>query len=246
MEAAKRRLLIQLEDLDFPPFAAKSGETHPLSFRFLEETTDPSGNVQPVTTGHQNGVITIDLAEADSVHRERLRVRFGEPHRTLVGHMRHEIGHYIEWVWEDRLHARGSRDLFGDPQASNYSDALQQYYQNGPPADWEQDFVSGYATMHPWEDFAETVNVYLDLAAIATTANDLGGYRIDLSPTADPVRLVQSVLDIVIEVSEYNFDLGLSPLLPENLPPTVINKLALVHSLRSETEQVGIGTNVRK
>jgi len=234
MESAKRRLLIQLEELGLPPFAAGTGESHPLSFQFMAETTDSNGNVQPVTTGHQNGVITIDLAEANSVHRERLRVRFGEPHRTLIGHLRHEVGHYIEWAWEARLAEGPCRGLFGDPGVADYSDAMEQYYQQGPPGNWEESFVSAYATMHPWEDFAETVNVYLDISAIATTANDLGGYQIDISPGGDADSFVKKVLNIVIEVSEYNFDLGLSPLLPENLPPKVMSKLAFIHSLRSE------------
>ncbi len=93
--------------------------------------------------------------------------------------------------------------------------------------------MSAYATMHPWEHFAETVNVYLDIMAIATTANDISDRKLDLTPAASPQQLVAKVLEIVIEVSEYNFDLGLMPLLPERLSQAVMDKLAFVHRLRS-------------
>ena len=110
---------------------------------------------------------------------------------------------------------------------------MQRHYDQGPPNNWAEHHVSAYATMHPWEDFAETVNVYLDILAIATTANDLGGRNLALSADADVHELVAAILKIVVEVSEYNFDLGLLPLLPEHLPPPVMEKLAFVHSLRS-------------
>lgn len=233
MESAKRRLLLQLEDLRLPPFIADTLQTHPLRFDFLEDSVDAEGKPKKVTTGHENGLITINLAEADSVHRERLRVQFGEPQRTLIGHMRHEVGHYIDWAWASRVAAKKYHSLFGDPDAVDYSEAMKRHYEQGPPTDWHDNHASAYATMHPWEDFAETVNLYLDIMAIATTANDIGGQGLDLSPETDAAKLVKSVLDIVIQVSEYNFDLGLLPLLPERLSPMVVHKLSYVHSLRS-------------
>jgi hypothetical protein len=237
MELAKRRLLVQLEDLQLPPFANNLMEAHPLAFQFLDDLLSNSGQPSSITTGHESGLITINLAEADSVHRERLRVELGEPHRTLIGHMRHEVGHYIDWAWASRVAADDYRRLFGDPGALVYNRAMTRYYQQGPPADWADRHVSAYAAMHPWEDFAETVNVYLDITAIATTANELSGRCLVLTPNADPQQLVAAVLKIVIEVSEYNFDLGSAPLLPERLPPAVVDKLAYVHGLRSKTSQ---------
>ena len=234
-EAAKRRLLSQLDDLQFPPFVDDLQTTHPLTFEFKEDTVGKDGNPIKVTTGHQNGVITINLAEADSVHRERLRVQLGEPQRTMIGHMRHEVGHYIDWALASRVAADQYHGLFGDPESTDYCEAMKRHYQRGPLANWADHHVSAYATMHPWEDFAETVNAYLDILAIATTANDIGGRKLDLSANADAENLVKSVLEIVVEVSEYNFDLGLSSLLPERLPPAVIAKLAYIHSLRSKS-----------
>jgi hypothetical protein len=235
MEAAKRRLLHQLEDLCLPPYIADTATTHPLRFAFREDAVGKDGQKKPVTTGHQNGLITINLAEADSVHREQVRVQLGEPQRTIIGHMRHEVGHYIDWAWASRVAADEYHQLFGDPAKFDYSVAMKRHYEMGPPLNWADNHVSAYATMHPWEDFAETVNVYLDIMAIATTANDIGGQQFDLSVDADPTSLVRSVLQIVVEVSEYNFDLGLTPLLPERLPPAVIEKLCCIHRLRSDS-----------
>ncbi|MDA8746216.1 putative zinc-binding metallopeptidase, partial [Rubripirellula amarantea] len=211
IESAKRRLLHQLEDLGLPPYVADTHQTHPLRFAFLEDTVNENGEREKVTTGHENGLITINMAEADSVHRERQRVRLGEPQRTLIGHMRHEVGHYIDWAWASRVAPQRYYDLFGNPDLVDYTEAMERHYEQGPPANWAANHVSAYATMHPWEDFAETVNVYLDITAIATTACDLSQRKLDLSAKADAEQLVSSVLDIVIEVSEYNFDLGLLP-----------------------------------
>ncbi len=234
IESDKRRLILQLEDLSLPPFIDDLQQSHPLSFEFLEDTVNVCGQAGNVITGHENGLITINLAEADSVHRERVRVELNEPQRTLIGHMRHEIGHYIDWSWASRVASEEYRQLFGDPAAFDYDDAIKRHYEHGPPSNWATNYVSAYATMHPWEDFAETVNVYLDIMAIATTSNDLGRSELDLSVFADAELLVRSVLKIVVEVSEYNFDLGLTPLLTERIPPAVIDKLAYVHALRSK------------
>lgn len=237
LEVAKRRLLIQLDQLGLPPFVDGVNITHPLTFQFLADSVDASGEQKKVMTGHENGTITINIAEADSVQRERTRVNLDEPQRTLIGHMRHEVGHYIDWSWASRVDAVGYHNLFGDPNSVDYSEAMQRHYDHGPPANWADEHVSQYATMHPWEDFAETVNAYLDIMAIATTANDQGSLSFDLSPSGDAAKIIEEVLKIVIKVSEYNFDLGLAALLPERLSAPVVEKLAYVHSLRQPVKQ---------
>lgn len=233
MEASKRQLLLQLMELKLPPYVDDLRTTHPLTFRFIEDSV-VNGQTCKTLTGHTDGVITVNLAEADTVHRERQRVDLDEPQRTLIGHMRHEIGHYIDWAWASRVDREGYIQVFGDPSQSDYATAVKRCYQSDAPRGWEQHHVSRYASIHPWEDFAETVNVYLDLMAIAVTANDQGTARMDTSPSSDPSKLVPEVLKIVVEVSEYNHDLGLNALLPEKLPPTVIKKLAFVHQLRTK------------
>ncbi len=233
LERAKRRLLIELHSLNLPPFLSELSQTHPLSFQFLEDVSLPGGSIQKVLTGHDCGVIVVNALEADSVHRESVRVSLGEPQRTLIGHMRHEAGHYIDWSFASRVAPQEYNQLFGDPGAVNYDLAMQNHYQHGAPPNWAESFVSAYATMHPWEDFAETVNVYLDIMAIGETANDQGLARIDLTAQVTAQSIVKEILRIATMVSEFNFDFGLLPLLPERLRPKVIDKLAYVHRLRS-------------
>ena len=109
-----------------------------------------------MVTGHDDGVITLDLAEADDPHREELRQQLAEPYRTLLGHFRHEIGHYY-WpiLASDPESLAASRALFGDDR-EDYGEALKRHYNDGPPPDWQERHVSSYATMHPFEDWAET------------------------------------------------------------------------------------------
>ncbi len=145
-----------------------------LQFEFLED-----GNMgAKVLTGHDNGLITMNIAEADDALRERMRAEMHEPYRTLLGHFRHEIGHY----YFDRLVTNTSweepfREMFGDERV-DYAQALQAHYDNGPPADWDQSYVSAYATTHPWEDWAETWAHYLHIVDTVDTAAACG-FKLD-------------------------------------------------------------------
>jgi len=231
LERAKRRLLVQLDHLQLPPFSPDPAFNHPLAFEFKHDQTLPDGSLERVFTGHQNGCITVNVQEADSVYRERIRVELGEPQRTLIGHMRHEYGHYLNGCCEADCPDR-CRLLFGDPQAVSYADAKWQYYQQGPAADWSQRHASAYATMHPWEDFAETVNLYLDLMAIAETANDQQTAAIDVTTPFDFRQAVPDILAVAIAASEFNLDMGLPVLLPESIAEPVVDKLEFIHGLR--------------
>lgn len=161
----KRRLLVQLAELGLPvdPFWEREGG---LAFDLLSSY---SGQGR-VTIGHANGVITIDLVETLADYREALRIRLREAYRTMLGHFRHEVGHYYQWIlveqtgWIDEC-----RELFGDERAL-YSDALDRHYANGAPDGWEASFISEYATMHPWEDFAESFAHYLHITDSLATA----------------------------------------------------------------------------
>ncbi len=231
LEAAKRRLLHQLEQLDLPPFSIVT-PTNLLSFQFLSDFTDAEGSFKQVYTGHRNGVITINVREADNVYREKTRVELGEPQRTLIGHLRHEYGHYLDLCIPASVRGKYV-ELFGDPMESSYDVAKSRYYENGVPADWKSNFVSGYATMHPWEDFAETTNLYLDMQAITSTARDSGWlWKSDAPPTLQIDDLVRESLKIAVMVSELNGDLGLPTLLPENIEVPVLAKLDFIHGFR--------------
>lgn len=160
-ERAKRRLFLQLLSL---------GLLDP-----VPGSADPSFEMQwsddgSVTIGHADGVITIDVAEADDARRERLKDRLGEPYRTMLGHLRHEIGHFY-WPRLAGTDANVGRvrEVFGDDRV-DYAAAIDAHYAEGPPADWPQRYVSAYATMHPWEDWAECFAHLLHLLDTLDTA----------------------------------------------------------------------------
>ena len=171
LEVAKRRLVYSLLQLRLPVANRVDDPVNGLAFEFLADQPQASG---PVLTGHLGGVITINLAEADDAERERRRLQLHEPYRTLLGHVRHEVGHYY---WErliagsDRLEP--FRALFGDERAS-YAEALKRNYEQGPPADWANSHISSYATMHPWEDWAETWAHFLHVVDSLGTAIGFG------------------------------------------------------------------------
>lgn len=165
LEAAKRRLLYTLWELHLQPHPKTDDETSGLAFEFLEDMPD-----QRVMTGHANGLITLNIAEADPVEREKMREQMHEPYRTLLGHFRHESGHYyFDCLVNGTPWIGAFRDLFGD-ERQDYGEALQRHYQSGPPPDWDQRFISAYASSHPWEDWAESWAHYLHMFDTLDTA----------------------------------------------------------------------------
>ncbi|GJM29384.1 MAG: hypothetical protein DHS20C17_20190 [Cyclobacteriaceae bacterium] len=168
LETAKHRLIYQLHQLNLPLIPRSQDVENGLAFDFL-------GVINPhnATTGHANGVITIILKEADSVYREQMRKRLSEPYRTLLGHFRHEIGHYYWKLLLKNGDLSGFRELFGD-ERTNYDNSLQNYYASDTPKDWAQSYITEYATAHPWEDWAETWAHYLHLMDTLETASSLG------------------------------------------------------------------------
>jgi hypothetical protein len=169
LEAAKRRLLYGLTSQGLLVVDQHQDPAHGLGFEFIADQPD-----QPALTGHADGLITINIREADPVERERAKSDLHESFRTLLGHLRHESGHYY---W-DRLVANGPRleevrALFGDDR-QDYSEAMKRHYEHGAPADWNDRFVSAYASMHPWEDFAETWAHHLHMVDAVEIASHLG------------------------------------------------------------------------
>jgi hypothetical protein len=225
LEEAKRRLLFQLDRLGLAYDAARGAPTT-LRFHFKADTP-----AEPVQTGHADGVITINLAEADPVSREQVRQQFHEPHRTLIGHFRHEMGHYFYMTM-----IAGKRDaafarVFGDPNQPPYGEALQQYHASGPAADWNVGFISAYASAHPWEDFAETLAFYFDMRSVLETTDQ---YLPKLIPRRKRKKL-DSLLNgyrrVGIAVNELNRAMGLTDLVPEVVNASVQPKLAFCHDL---------------
>ena len=218
-----------------------------LAFEFLEDSTQ--GDASRVLTGHDNGVITVNIAEADDVEREKQRTMQHEPYRTLLGHFRHEIGHYY---W-DRLipeteHLTQFRELFGDERA-DYQQALQKHYNDGPPPNWEQGYISAYATMHPWEDWAESWAHLLHMVDALETASAAGlslkPKRSDepsMRPPPDPLhtrherfdQMVDAWFPLTYVLNNLNRGLGLPDSYPFVLSAPVIAKLRFIHQVVTE------------
>ncbi|AZD97876.1 zinc-binding metallopeptidase family protein [Pseudomonas chlororaphis] len=242
VEIAKRRLVAQLVSLGLPLIAKSEDEESGLAFDFLG--VDRQGKMP--MTGHANGLITLDVKEADDAYREQVRVQMHEPYRTLLGHFRHEVGHYY---W-DRLIADSHwlepcRALFGDERAS-YAEALDRHYQQGAPNDWSQAYVSAYATMHPWEDWAETWAHYLHMMDAVDTALGFGmsaremdfDYQpFPLDTLYDPqhpggpafLSFVNAWIELAGMLNELSRSMGQPDFYPFILPPAVIAKLHFIH-----------------
>lgn len=231
-EKAKRRLIAELAELRLPVTGRDVDTEFGLAFDLL------SSEEQQVMTGHHNGVITLDLAEGDDVHREQLRISMDEPYRTLLGHFRHEIGHYFYYrlVETSADYADRFRVLFGDPNA-DYQAALDRHYQQGVPEGWEASFVSSYATMHPAEDWAETFAHYLhvrdtlDTAAAFALAPAGGTFdRRVLGPSGFDA-IIEMWLPLAWSLNMVNRSMGHDDLYPFVLPGPVLEKMRLIHEI---------------
>lgn len=244
LETAKHRLIYSLLRLGLPILSKTDDPQEGLTFDFLSAAPDPGSAGSAVMTGHAAGLITIDLAEADDPSRESRRDRFAEPYRTILGHFRHEIGHYY---W-DRLVAPsaaldGFRVLFGD-ERRDYAESLEAYHADGPAPDWHDRFVSAYASAHPWEDWAESWAHYLHILDTLETAH---GFGLSLSPEAGRDRALATIVDadpydqgefdavlrhwlpVTYAVNALNRSMGQPDLYPFVLAPAVVDKLRFIH-----------------
>ena len=198
---------------------------------------------EPVLTGHDSGIITIALAEADDAEREARRTGMGEPYRTLLGHFRHEIGHhYWDLLVQGQPAQARFRALFGD-ETADYATALQAYYANGAPAGWPQTHISAYATAHPWEDFAETFAHYLHIVDTVEMAAAFGvrarprdanlAVHVDFDPYLEPdiQHIVDNWIPLASMLNNLNRAMGHPDAYPFVLTPQVIDKLGFVHDL---------------
>jgi hypothetical protein len=242
LEIAKHRLFYQLLRLTLPlanrADAAESG----LAFDFPAAL--PSG--PRVMTGHDNGIITIALAEADDVEREKQRAAMHEPYRTLLGHFRHEVGHYFwDRLVRDASLLEACRAVFSDERA-DYGAALQSHYDKGAPANWPENFVSAYATAHPWEDFAETWAHYLHIIDALEMARALGmqvsprldrggdleaRIEFDAYRLHDTAQLVESWVPISVALNCLNRAMGLADAYPFVLSAEITRKLGFINDL---------------
>lgn len=246
IETAKRRLFYSLLRLKLP-LATKSQAKTGLAFDFLAPTH------RPVMTGHLDGVITINLAEADDAEREKQRGAMDEPYRTLLGHFRHEIAHYY---WDRLVRDEGSinefRAVFGDERL-DYSDALRRHHAEGAPTNWADTYVTAYASCHPWEDFAETWAHYFHIVDTLETARAFGirtrprssnPQTLDASVDFDPYsasidRLIDAWLPLTFAFNSINRSMGIGDLYPFALSAPTMLKLNYVYNKIHRRSPVG-------
>jgi hypothetical protein len=226
LEAAKRRLIYDLLSLGLPVRDSQ------LRFEFKEDSrTNPLMNDQFVSTGHMAGVITVNAAEADEVFREKMRQQMNEPWRTLLGHLRHESGHYYFSLVIDAANRDEARALFGD-ETAHYQSALERYYRGGPAPDWHDRFISAYASAHPSEDWAECWAHYLHIRAVLETAT--AGGLLD----ADPIsNWYDRFIELVVSLNEIMRSLGLPDAYPFVLTAPVARKIEFIN--RGVTQRYG-------
>jgi len=229
VESAKRRLLYTLNALGLAALP-QSESAAGLTFDIKADTPEAR-----VITGHSDGLITLNLAEADPVLREKARVEMAERYRTLLGHFRHEVGHYY---WDLRVRDTAwlgpFRELFGDERV-DYADALRAHYAGDGGAVWQREFVSSYASAHPWEDWAETWAHYLHITDTLETAQHFGltGFEPGFEPGAHADQPLDPMLDawgeLTVALNAMNRSMGMPDPYPFQLTAPVIEKLTLVH-----------------
>lgn len=243
LERWKRAMLFTLRELGLPIESRKERPENGLMFSFMQDSPDGTNKV---FTGHSDGLITINVAEADDPFREKLRKQLGEGYRTVLGHFRHEIGHYYwDRLIRDSPWLPAYRGVFGD-ESVDYATSVQRHYSQGAPADWPQHYVSAYATMHPWEDWAETWAHYLHIIDTLGTARAYGlvlrpkpGGRAssDLSVAArsldfyDFDALMAGWVPVTVALNSLNRSMGLIDPYPFVLCVDVIEKLRFVHDV---------------
>ena len=245
IEKAKHRLIYSLLMLGLKVVSKTYDPDKGLFFDFIADLNRQGE--EKVLTGHDNGVITINIAEADDIEREMARKAMDEVYRTLLGHFRHEVGHYYwDRIIDNTNNLNDFRKLFGDDRI-DYTEALKQHYENGIPANWEQQYISSYASTHPWEDWAETWAHYLHIVDTLETAYAFGmsvhplaaknssDYNTDIK--SDPYRvdkfekIIDQWLPLTFAMNSLSRSMGQHDIYPFVISPKVIEKLKFIHKV---------------
>ncbi|MBX3413538.1 MAG: putative zinc-binding metallopeptidase [Pirellulales bacterium] len=249
IENAKRRLVSQLLTLGLPVQSKVSEDTERgVMFDLLRSPEEGPR----VLTGHANGLITLNIEEADDSKREKIRNQLHEPYRTLLGHFRHEIGHYYwdrliaDTHWHEKF-----RELFGD-ERQDYAEALQRHYDHGAPADWANQYISTYASSHPWEDWAESWAHYLHVVDSLDTALGFGLRGENVETTVEPftpedlydpdspdakrvILLINSWVQLTTVLNELARSMGQHDFYPFVMSRPVVRKLHFIQLVVNET-----------
>lgn len=242
LEGAKRMLFYSILRWKLPCPTQRTDPDTGLAFDFLADVQHSDGTLTPVMTGHDNGLITINIAEADDAERERRRAQMGEPYRTLLGHFRHEVGHYFwDRLVRDARRLEDFRVVFGD-ERQDYAKALHRHYEAGPEEDWSSRYISYYAAAHPWEDWAETFAHYIHIVDALETAAAFGLRTRGVVTRANPADFdpyvagtIDEILDawvpVTIAINAINRSMGQPDLYPFVMNEAVNQKFAFIHDL---------------
>lgn len=241
MEIAKHRLIYQLQKIGLPLPNKMNNYKNGLCFDFVSNKNNPR-----LMTGHSNGVVTILISEGNSVFREQARKDLLEPYRTLVGHLRHEVGHYFwdQLIKDNSNNLANFRAVFGD-ETLDYGKALDNYYKNGAPENWQKYFISKYATSHAWEDWAETWAHYLHIMDMVETAyffkisgeplhtENILNTKVSFDPYQmnDFDKIIETCVPLTFAVNSINRAMGIPDLYPFVISPAIVEKLRFVHHL---------------
>lgn len=250
IEHAKRRLIYSLLWLELPIITRQEDPQRGLAFHLLEDEEQGFSEfvqLMPmqdrVVTGHKSGVITLNIAEADPISREQNRAQMHEAYRTLLGHFRHESGHYYwDLLLRNSPRIEAFRQQFGDERIG-YDAVLQGYYANGPVANWQENWISAYASAHSWEDWAETWAHYLHMIDTLETASDYGfnledensnrskrpQFSVDYLSSISINDLVSKWSNLSLVLNDLNRSMGLADVYPFVLSQTIIAKLGFIH-----------------
>lgn len=223
-QAAKRRVVRQLHLFGID---LRSGPV-PMRFNLLRSTPE-----NPVITGHDEGLITLDIAEGNPAHLAETQTGLAEAYRAPVGHVRHEAGH---WHWQARIANDPElldqfRELFGDERL-DYAMALQRHYQGTDNGWWRPIYLSHYATAHPWEDYAESFAHVLHMHAMLETAEAEGF----IARPADRLTFEQDyarLAPLTIGLNEMARSMGTAEPYPFAPPLQAVRKMAFVDDLLS-------------
>lgn len=251
LELAKHRLVYTMLRMKLPVVSKATDPQGGLAFDFLADQPGPSGEMERVLTGHADGLITININEADDAKRVQMKQEMGERYRTLLGHFRHEVGHYY-WniLVADSGHIEEYRRLFGD-ERQDYGEALQTHYKQGAPKNWQAQYISPYASAHSWEDWAETWAHYLHMVDTLATAYAFG-LQIEPRVTADESlmadidrdpyrthkfdRIWALWLPLTIAMNSINRSMGQPDTYPFVVADAVVEKLRFIHQVCRSVE----------
>lgn len=250
LEAEKRRLVYSLLRFGLPAFSKIEDPDGGLAFDFLADEEPAFREGAGIVTGHAGGLITLDVAEADHAVRERMRQQMAEPYRTILGHFRHESGHYYwDRLVRDSTWLGSVRECFGDDRL-DYAEALQRHYDSGPSSTWSDHFVSRYASSHPWEDWAETWAHYLHIVDTLETAWQFGmrakpkveeAEELSFRAPRNPYReldfdaLIDAWVPLTQALNSLNRSVGQEDAYPFDLAEPAVAKLGLIHRIIHDT-----------